>query len=151
MFTSIKEYLVSIYETMKRKTISAYVIVKNWLVDKITGEIMDDINNMDVKPTFWDAVCRASRNIVFGKRDTDTVKNPVIGVVIRHVGTGICATGLAAIYTLFGATFIDAFLTTVITFYGIDFIYYLVLELIKNHMLKKIDAVMEDTLSAFAD
>lgn len=148
MFTSIKNFFVSIYETMKRKTISAYVQVNNWLVDKATGEIMDDLNNMDVNPTFWDAFSRASSNVVLGKRDTDTVKNRIIGAVIRHVVIGIGATGVAAIAVLFGATFIDAFIAAVITFYSIAFVSNLVLELFKNHMLKKIGAVMECTLSS---
>jgi hypothetical protein len=151
MFTSVKNFFVSIYETLKRKIIGAYVRVKNWLVDTLTGEIMDDLNNMDVNPTFWDAVCRASSNVVLGKRaahaETDTTKKRVIGAVIGNATIGICATGVAAIAALFGATFIGAFWTTVITFYGVAFVSNLVLELFKNHMLKKIGAVMEYALS----
>ena len=152
MFTSFKNFFVSIYETMKRKTIGSYVRVKNLLVDTITGEIMDELNNMDVSPTFWDAVCRASSNVALGKRKTDTTKKRVpesvsfqkrtIGAVIRNATIGIGATGVAAIAALFGATFISGFWTTVITFYAVAFITNLVLELFKNHMLKKIGAVM---------
>ena len=142
MFSKIKNFFVSIYETMKRKTIGAYVRCKNWLVDTLTGEIMDDLGNMDVNPTFWDAVCRASSNVVLGKRDTGTTKKRVIGAVIRNATIGIGATGVAAIATLFGATFIGAFWTTVITFYGVAFVANLVLELFKNHMLTQIGAVM---------
>ena len=146
MFTSVKNFFVSIYETLKRKIIGAYVRVKNWLVDTLTGEIMDDLNNMDVNPTFWDAVCRASSNVVLGKRaahaETETTKKRVIGAVIRNTTIGIGATGVAAIATLFGATFIGAFWTTVITFYGVAFVANLALELFKNHMLTQIGAVM---------
>ncbi|WGZ93374.1 MAG: hypothetical protein QJT81_16395 [Candidatus Thiothrix putei] len=155
MFTSIKNFFFSIYETMKRKIIGVYIRCKNWLVDTLTGEIIYDINNIDVNPTFWDAVCRASSNVVLGKRaahaETDTTKKRVTGAVIRNATIGIGATGVAAIATLFGATFISGFWTTVITFYGVAFVANLVLELFKNYMLKKIDAVMKDALSAFAD
>ncbi|WP_028487590.1 hypothetical protein [Thiothrix lacustris] len=142
MFSKIKNFFVSIYETMKRKIIGTYVRCKNWLVDTLTGEIMDDLGNMDVNPTFWDAVCRASNNVVLGKRDTETTKKRVIGAVIRNATIGIGATGVAAIATLFGATFIGAFWTTVITFYGVAFVSNLALELFKNHMLTQIGAVM---------
>ena len=152
MFSSIKNFFVSIYETIKRKIIGTYVRCKNWLVDTLTGEIMSDLGNMDVNPTFWDAVCRASSNVVLGKRDTaggksldaptETTKKRVIGAVIRNTTIGIGATGVAAIATLFGATFIGAFWTTVITFYGVAFVSNLALELFKNHMLTQIGAVM---------
>ena len=146
MFTSVKNFFIKIYEVMKSIVIGAYVRCKNWLVDTLTGEIMDDLNNMDVNPTFWDAVCRASSNVVLGKRaahaETETTKKRVIGAVIRNTTIGIGATGVAAIATLFGATFIGGFWITVITFYGVAFVSNLALELFKNHMLTQIGAVM---------
>ena len=38
MFLSIKNFFISIYEILKRKTIGAYVRIKNWIVDTSTGE-----------------------------------------------------------------------------------------------------------------
>lgn len=159
MFTSFKNFFVGIYNKIKSIVMGAYVRVNNWLVDLATGEIVSDLSKMDVSPTFWSAVCRASSNVVLGRHqrpacgkraahaDTETTKKRVIGAVIRNVTIAISAIGVAAIATLFGATFIGAFWTTVITFYGVAFVSNLVLELFKNHMLKKIGAVMEGALS----
>ena len=80
MFSKIKESFVSIYETMKRKIIGAYVRCKNWLVDTLTGEVMSDLGNMDVNPAVWDAV----RNVMYDSCFIETIKWAAFRTIIGN-------------------------------------------------------------------
>ena len=136
MFTFFK----SVYEFMSRKTMGAYVRCNNWLVDKLTGEILDEL---DANPTFWNAVLRAGRNALLGKRETDTIK----GAVVRSAAIGIEATVVGAIFYSFGYTFSSVFLTVVCVNYSLTFCYSLVLELYKNRIRSTSNQMLDNALS----
>lgn len=130
-------FFKSVYETLKRKTMGAYVRCNNWLVDTLTGEIMDDLNNMDVNPTFWNAVLRAGRNALLGKRNSS-----VIGAIVRSAAIALGAIGGGALAAGLGYTFSSGFMIAVASIYSLIFFFSLVLELIRNHMIKEVNAVM---------
>ena len=143
----------------------AYVRCNNWLVDKLTGEILDEL---DANPTFWNAVLkragrqglrgsglwpRAGSNALFGKRETDTIKGAVARskllslAVVRSAAIGIEATVVGAIFYSFGYTFSSVFLTVVCVNYSLTFCYSLVLELYKNRIRKASNEVLDSVLS----
>ena len=116
MFSSVKNFFVGIYETMKRKTMGAYVRVNNWLVDKATGEILsdiNDINDMSVNPTFWNAVIKAGKRTLLGKRNVSFME-----AVIRDATIGIGAIGGGALAAVLGYTFSGGFMIAIIAIYG---------------------------------
>ncbi|SEB14860.1 hypothetical protein SAMN05660964_03825 [Thiothrix caldifontis] len=135
MFTSIKNFFKSAYEFMSSKITGAYVRVNDWLVDKLTGEILDEL---DVNPTFWNAVYRAGRIALLGKRDSSIKES-----VIRNATVALVAiSGGALAAGVFQMTLSSGFMIAVASIYGALFVFNLALELIRNHMIKEVNAVM---------
>lgn len=138
MFSSIKESFVGIYTKMKSIVMGVIVLVNNWLVDKATGELLSDLNDMDTNPTFWNAVIKAGKRTLLGKRNSS-----VTGAVIIDAIIGIGAIGGGALAAGLGYTFSSGFMIAVIAIYGSVFAFNLILELYKNRLVKVSNETLE--------
>ena len=132
-------FFKSVYEFMSRKTMDTYVRCNNWLVDKLTGEILDEL---DANPTFLGTFINAGKRTLLGKRDSS-----VIGAVIRNAIIALGAIGGGALAAGLGYTFSTGFMIALIAIYGVVFVFNLVLELYKNRIRKASNEVLDSVLS----